>query len=152
MLASVGAILGGQAAIRGTFQQIGIGATVTGGAAFLLIVMGCVYWATRSACEVKANIKLSEIPRHYLIAGSDPAKQDFHLRVRFGNALKLAQLLDENVGYDLFVNDRPEKVVIHIDMIKDNQSVEVCRIVVTHKTASQSRCIAGIGGRHSADA
>ena len=52
------AVLGGWAAIRTHIAKFGTAISVGGGAAFLLIVLGAVYWATNSPCELTPTVRL----------------------------------------------------------------------------------------------
>src|SRR5262249_42069397 len=55
VLAAMGAILGGQASMRGNFAKLGVRWTITGGAAFLVLVMAAVWWATHGECKARIH-------------------------------------------------------------------------------------------------
>lgn len=145
VLASIGAILGGSAGIRGNLDKLGIRWAVGGGAALLLIVMGGVYWLTRSDCSIPPNIKFSTIPSEFVTANDQPLQRRIHLRVRFDDAVTLRQYHAQDFGYLFFLRPQQRKVVIFVDMIQDNRSVEVCQIIVSK--ASDRQIDSGLLGR-----
>lgn len=131
VIAAVGSILGGQAAIRGNLPQAGVAWTVTGGAAFLIVVMAAVWWVTRTQCKELATLRLSSIPAKYTFASFDPSPADKQLRVRFGDNVTVKQFVTaDQVGYDLYFSENQEKLKIHLDLIFQNKSVQICEIAI----------------------
>jgi hypothetical protein len=127
VLAAVGAALGGQAATN--FSSFGIKATVTGGAAFLLIVMGIVWFATRSDCEPGPTLKLSSIPLGYAISRSEPTESPAYLRVRFDPGVRTSEYVDSNLVYSIFYSSKNSRgLSIYVDLIQGNKSAEICNI------------------------
>lgn len=115
MLAAVGSILGGQAAIRGNLPRAGVAWTVTGAAAFLIVVMAGVWWATRSQCKELATLRLSSIPAKYTFASFDPSPADKQLRVRFDENVAVKQFVSaDQVGYDLYFSENQDNLKIHL--------------------------------------
>jgi hypothetical protein len=142
VLATIGAVLGGSANVRGNLPNSGIKFAAGGGVAFLLIVMGAVWWATQTQCRMLPNIRLSDFPSRYAFAHDEPRKQDFHLRVRFDDNLILRQQQSRNINYDFFIKPEKEQMAIAVDMIRADHSVQVCKIVV--KRPSQQDLDAGL--------
>ena len=131
VLAAVGSAIGGQAAVSGKFP-IGIGVTITGGAAFLIAVMGAVWWATRTPCaEFAPAIKLSAIPIEYATARLDPIQQDAQIRIRFDRRLRVRQYVDsQDLGFMFNFTPSMGEFDVQIDLIRDNKSVQACEISI----------------------
>jgi hypothetical protein len=131
VLAAVGSILGGQAAIRGNLPRAGVAWTITGGAAFLIVVMAGVWWVTRTQCKEVATLRLSSIPAKYTFASVDPSPADKQLRVRFDENVAVKQFVSgDQVRYELYFSDNQEKLKIHLDLIFQNKSVQICEIEI----------------------
>ena len=131
VLAAVGSAFGGSAAVRANFPSIETKVAVTGGAAFLLVVLAAVWWVTRTSCSPGPDIKLSAIPGIYAISSSKPSVSAAYLRVRFTPEVSIREFVDPDVNYDVFFpSSGPRSLTIQVDLIQGNKSVDVCHIDV----------------------
>lgn len=134
VLASVGAILGGQAAVKGNLPRAGVTWSITGGAAFLVLVMVAVWWATRGDCKVTAaTLRLSSIPTKYTVALREPSLAEKQLRIRFDQNVAVKQFSSHDEGwYDLYFVPKQQTVKIQLDLISISRgkSAQICQISI----------------------
>jgi hypothetical protein len=106
ILAAFGGVLGGRAGVRTRIDKLGTVFSVGGGAAFLLIVMGVVYWATNSPCEFTPSVRLISIPHEIAVSGDTLAQAPVHMRVRFHRDLDVQDDLDNDHAYNIHMKQR----------------------------------------------
>lgn len=129
VLACLGIILGGQAGIRGKLPNTGIAWTVSGGAAFLVIVMAAVWWATRNECKEFAALKLSFIPTRHAAAAADPSQAVRYMMVRFDERVTVRQFArGDHTDYDIYLSENQTGFKIYLDIIAQDKAVQVCEI------------------------
>jgi hypothetical protein len=134
VLAAVGTALGGSAVISGNFPWLGIRAVAAGGAAFLLIVMGAVWLATRTNCEPGADLKLSAVPVN-AISGSGLNGSPAYVRVRFDPQIKISELVNHDAEYSIFFfPGGPRALSIQVNLVQNDKSTQVCDIEISKAT------------------
>ena len=122
------AVLGGWAAIRTHIAKFGTAISVGGGAAFLLIVLGAVYWATNSPCELTPTVRLMSIPSEAV--PSDTPAQPVYARMRFSRELDIQDDLDNKQAYNIQIRPGGE-LTMHVELIKGDTSIKACSIAIT---------------------